>query len=203
MSVVDFWNEHWNSRCTEEGGITCNLGKAKRIITELWERPALIKAKILEIGCGPAIHIRNLRSVCPGWGSDYLGIDLSGRAVREAVNAGINAKVADICSFTSENGEKFDAFFLFDTLEHVEDHAGLAGALSRLASDNAVLLGNVPLFLTDQSKDGGYERQIDIQVLQKFILKTPFKYLHYDVYGIGGWPFMWFEARTWKESANA
>jgi len=117
---------------------------------------------------------------------------MSENAIKIAKRWGINAEVGSIYDFESD--EKFELFLFFDVLEHIEDHEKTAAQIKKLAADRYCIIGNVPLYLS-HVEDDGYEMEMNVKVLVNFLKMAGTKKVAHIVYGIKGWPYMWFEAQ--------
>jgi len=184
------WDSAWEKRIHEDGSIDCNTQKKDMIINELWMRPHLIKAEKLEIGCGPCMHIRRLIDVCSEWGENYTGIDMSGVAVEAARKAGVHVWVDSIYTTGKGFSSVYNAFFLFDVLEHLEDHKAAASSIKRLAKEQFTVLINIPLYL---SVGETFERPVNIYDVQAFLAACGAKDFTQKIYGINGLPYMFVE----------
>jgi 2-polyprenyl-3-methyl-5-hydroxy-6-metoxy-1,4-benzoquinol methylase len=189
-----YWDSEWSRRIKSDADITMNAQKADLLIRELWSRPQLIGMRKLEIGCGPAVHIRALASVCAEWSHQYTGIDTSEVAVESAKRCGLNVLKESI--YTFETGDRFDAFFLFDVLEHLEDHESVAARIKDMSSESVTMLVNIPLYKSDPEKNGGFERLLSIKDMHRFFNLCGVPKCSYNVYGINGWPYMLLEGAS-------
>jgi hypothetical protein len=126
------------------------------------------------------------------WKEKYTGIDMSENAINIAKRWGINAEVGSIYDFKSDT--KFQLFLFFDVLEHIENYEKTAEQIKKLADDRYCIIGNVPLYLS-HVEDDGYEREMNVAVLANFLNMAGTKQLAHIIYGINGWPYMWFEAQ--------
>jgi SAM-dependent methyltransferase len=194
MNTIPYWNDLWKERMSPGCDYELRNGeKAKHLINELWMKPQYIKKKKLDIGCGTGFHIKSLMENCKEWGENYWGVDLSEEAIGVARERGLNAQVMDISDFKSSFG--FELFLLLDTLEHIEDHEGLANKIMGISADKFTIFGNVPLYHSaSQITNGGFEHSMDVIKVNKFIKMCGIKKFYCDVYGIDGWPYMTFEA---------
>jgi 2-polyprenyl-3-methyl-5-hydroxy-6-metoxy-1,4-benzoquinol methylase len=191
-TAVQYWNQEWVDR--DKGRYTkCNGGKFKFVNEQLNSRASYIAPlETLEIGCGSGLHIKTLAFDHPEWAVNYTGIDLSENAVHIANRWGLNAEVGSIYDFKSD--KKFELFLFLDVLEHIGDYNKTSKQIKKLAADKFCVIGNVPLYLS-HSEDGAYEREMNVAVLAEFLNMVGFKQFAHIVYGINGWPYMWFEAQ--------
>lgn len=195
------WDGEWRRR-TQGNRIEINKEKLKFLTYQLWSRPWYAKLKKLDIGCGLAIHAREMKDTYVGWADKYYGLDLSETAIEKAKQSGLNVWVGSIFEMNHHNN--FDVFFLFDVLEHIEDHDRLAEKIKGLAVGHFIIFGNIPLYLTP-SKNGLFERPMNIVVLSEFLKKCGLGKLWYKVYDVVGLPYMVFEATnadTVRENIN-
>jgi SAM-dependent methyltransferase len=200
MGVVEYWDKEWTRRTAQPGMIRGNNTKAERLINALWKRPFFIPMRKLEVGCGPCLHIQALRQWNPLWGENYIGLDLSEVAIRRAQEAGVRAFKKSILDFQLKEAGfgfdgRFELFLFLDVLEHIEDHEGTAAKLRELGNpDGFMIFGNVPLYRSKHEQQGGFEREMNVDVLKAFLNAAGAGRFHHSIYGINGWPYMQFEA---------
>jgi len=190
--AVKYWDKEWSDR--DQGRYTkCNGGKFKFIQEQLKSRAAHIAPlETLEIGCGSGLHIKTLAFDQPAWAANYTGLDMSEGAVHIAKRWGLNVEVGSIYDFKSD--KKFELFLFLDVLEHIGDYEKLSKQIKKLAANKFCIIGNVPLYLS-HSDDGAYERKMNVAILAEFLNMVGFNQFAHIVYGINGWPYMWFEAQ--------
>lgn len=191
--ATQYWNKEWKRR--DEGHYTkCNTGKFQFIQKTLKSRASYIAPlETLEIGCGSCLHIKTLAFDHPEWKQNYIGIDLSETGIAIAKRWGINAEVASIYDFESD--KKFELFLFFDSLEHLNDHNRVAAQIKKLAADRFCIMGNIPLY-ESHNDDSAYERKMDVTIVSRFLKKAGINKFAHIIYGVMGWPYMWFEAQN-------
>ena len=192
---MNYWDKQWEKRIHSDGSVSGNSQKVRFLIEQLWMRPHLIKAEKLDVGCGPATHIRHLTDVCSEWGDKYIGIDTSKKAIEDAQRHGVNAFRYSIYDFTNYDRD-IEAFFFFDVLEHMEDHDKIAEKIKEIAAENYTILINVPLYKSNPESNGGYERLININDMVEFLSKAGISKYTHKVYGINGLPYLFMEGVT-------
>jgi SAM-dependent methyltransferase len=98
----------------------------------------------LLLGCGAGRHNRAIRRDRPDL--DLVGIDLSVRAIREAMRAGNGGAylVADAGQIPAAEGT-YDIVLLFDLLEHVPDVDRCVAEIARVLRPGGLFHGFVPL----------------------------------------------------------
>ena len=190
-NTPEYWDKEWDKRIIPNGGVIGNNQKVRILIQEIWSRPQLMNAMKLEIGCGPATHARHICKMCHNFGKGYLGIDTSQKAIDEAEGSGLHVMNESIYSF--ETDLRFDAFFFFDVLEHIKDHESVALKIKELGKKEFSVLINVPLYRSNLEENGGFERGVDIQVINNFFHTTGVKNFNHKIYGIRGYPYMFAE----------
>ena len=197
--ATKYWDKEWKRR--DKGRYTsCNAGKFEFVNKQLSSRSAHIAPlRTLEVGCGSCLHIKTLGFDHPEWKENYIGIDESPQAIEIANRWGINAEVANIYDFNPETSispllRKFELFLFLDVLEHIEHHDIVAEQIKKLSADKFCIIGNVPLYLS-HVEDDGYEREMNVNVIANFIRMVGINKFAHIVYGINGWPYMWFEAQ--------
>ena len=99
-------------------------------------------SRLLDVGCGPGTFLRRLREA--GWMGLYTGLDISDKAIREAMllsDCRADWIVADIESFRSD--EHWDAICFIESVYYIPI-AKLAGVVrrvsERLSPDGCVIV---------------------------------------------------------------
>lgn len=187
---TNYWDKTWGERIKDPHHVVLNGEKLKHLIKQLWLRPEYSIKEKLEIGCGSGIHAIRMRQYNPEWTNHWVGIDLSLKAADWGKNLGLNIIQGDIYTHTFD--KKFDAFLFLDVLEHIQDHDGLAARLIEIGKEHFSILGNIPLYRSEHSDS--CERDIDINVLGRFLKNCGFTGFYHGIYGINGFPYMFFEA---------
>jgi hypothetical protein len=141
--------------------------------------------------------------MCAEWKKNYTGIDLSEKAVANARKLGIEAYVADIhCQnprWSMDDGlmeyhyNAYELFLFLDSLEHIHHHVKLAEKVKQLAAEKFGIFGNVPLYHSVHAENEGIERPMNITLVARFLKKCGIDKFRHEVYGIHGWPYLWFE----------
>jgi len=191
----EYWNGVWQGRI-HENSVDMNHGKAKVVLKELCNRPYLAPMEKLDIGCGSGFHAIRLGAFNPLWKERWTGIDLAKSGIEYATQHGLKAFCQSVFDFDG-NGKKYGAFLLLDSLEHFEDLPLLGSKIRELADTEYIIIGNVPLY-TSAHEDGGVEKPIDINILNKFLITAGCRFLSQNIYGILAWPYLFFEAFNTK-----
>jgi len=207
VDFTEFWDHHWSGRIKGES-VEMNEGKMRHILRQLWKKPYLIPLRKLEVGCGTGIHIYYLSQLCEEWKRQYVGVDLSPTTIGFARKSGLQAFCGDITKGIEtvsdpltgakpEIMQDFQFFLFLDVLEHIPDHEAVAKKVRELASkDGFHIFGNIPLYRSAHEKNGGYEREMNIEELEKFMRACGIEKYEHNVYGINGWPYMTFEGKS-------
>jgi len=208
VNIKEYWDHEWSRRIVE-GGVLMNKEKFKYLVKQLWKRPYLIPLRKLEVGCGSGVHIRELSSLCKEWSGNYTGFDLSETAVKFAKRQGLNVWHGDITGDRKISQSPyapvgpFQLFLFLDVLEHMTDHQAVAAKVRELADpEGFIIFGNVPLYRSKHETEGGFEREMDIHVLRKFMEACGIEKFDHHVYGIDGWPYMIFEGGVERGAAR-
>lgn len=189
-----YWDDTWHERIKDPHHVDMNSEKLIFIMKQLYGRPEYAYKEKLEIGCGTGIHAVRMRQYNPLWAEHWTGIDLSEKAVAWGKNLGLkNIIQGDIYTYTFSFSKKFNAFLFLDVLEHIEDHDSLAKRLIEIGSEHINILGNIPLYRSEHSDH--YERDMDVNVLGRFLKNCGFNGFYHEIYGIRGFPYMFFEAK--------
>jgi hypothetical protein len=187
-----YWDKQWAER-TQSEVVSRNRGKFDKIISELWHRPHYAPLQKLDIGCGPAEHAAVMRDLYFNWTSGYKGIELS-KVCAEVAGTKYNlpVEVGDIYKY--ENGHiKTELFLLLDTFEHIEFPDKLADKIKELAAEKFYVFGNIPLYHSDPSEHGGFEKPMDVNDVTSFLAMCGIDKVWYEVYGINGYPYLIWE----------
>ncbi len=194
MNDVEYWNQSWKEKITDQGVLN-NVRKMNYLVGKFLERPQYVKFEKLDIGCGIAIlpfYVATLSNM--EFLEHYTGIDLSERSVEYGKHSGANIICGDV--FTYEFDKKFQVFMFMDSLEHIADHEKLAKRVKELAENDFWIIGNIPLYLSKHV--GEFEQEMNTIKLQKFLIACGGTGLENDIYGIYGYPYMFFEAHITK-----
>lgn len=189
---TEHWNKVWKDRI-HANRVEMNMDKYYFMMKSMVSRPYLAPMEKLDIGCGTGVHAAKLASFNPLWGLKWTGVDLSADAVAIARKYGMNAILADIYEFTGV-GKKYKVFLFFDSLEHFFDHERLGKKIVELADKDHIVIGNVPMYSSEHGD--GCERMVSTLDLFKFLVwagcteRPPAVH----IYGVRGFPYMFFEA---------
>lgn len=131
--------EYFSSgRDTEYGTPNRDLTPAVRRTNErrlaILRRHLPSQARLLEVGAGNA-HFGRLASR----ELEYVGIDLSDEAAREARREGLHVVRASLCHFVN-TGAPFDAVTLFHVFEHLMDPHDALATISELLKPGGILV---------------------------------------------------------------
>lgn len=192
---TEYWNNQWAER-TKADIVQRNRGKFDYLINELWKRPHYTSLIKLDIGCGPAEHAAAMEKIYCNWTVRYLGLELSDVCIREAKQRfSLHILKEDIYKFSKLEARPYELFLLLDTFEHIEFPLKLAEKIKELASDKFYIFGNIPLYHSDPSKKGGFEKPMDINDVYQFLNACGIDKIWYQVYGINGYPYLVWEGK--------
>jgi SAM-dependent methyltransferase len=197
---TNYWDNQWRERIKPDI-VERNRGKFDFLINELWKRPHYATLKKLDIGCGPAEHANEMEKLYSNWihAADstvtrYTGLELSDYCIRIAASRfGISIEQENIYKYITH--EKYELFLLLDTFEHIEFPEKLAEKIKELAAEKFYIFGNIPLYHSDPSKKGGYEKPMDVNDVCKFLKACGIDKMWYQVYGINGYPYLVWEGK--------
>lgn len=102
------------------------------------------KARILDVGCGSGILLRELKRLKL---VEELGIDVSSKAVSLAKRDGINARVFDVTKDDITQLGRFDVATVFEVLEHIPNPENLLITLKRCTPLIFVSIPNTGYYL--------------------------------------------------------
>ncbi len=196
INAVPYWDTQWEKRT--QNGIQLNVKKAYKLLGKFMEKEYYEKLEKLDIGCGLG-HICRYVSMFgqPEFENYYTGIDESKVAIDFGKKHGLNVVCGDILKY--EFDKKFDAFLLLDSLEHIEDHLGLANKIRSLAKDRYYIVGNIPLYQSDHVNEmGGFEHEMNSHKLTTFLHNCGAMGCEEEIYGCFGFPYMFFETMVKK-----
>jgi len=130
----------FNENGTEKG-IAKEMKKRSGRVDEILRVSKKKKGKLLDIGCGPGFFIALMKK--KGW--EVKGLDLSGWAVdfaREKLGLDVyQGRIEEI-----EFKEKFDVITMYHLLEHLPDPLGSLKRVSKIITDNGILVIKGPNF---------------------------------------------------------
>ena len=194
--IASYWDKIWTKRI--DGNYVMHNSQKRKVLLNILKNRNYKGKEIMEVGCGTAIHAMLLSAVDPYWQDHWTGVDLSERAVNFARERGFNAHCADFLDFSppANSPQKFDVFLFLDSMEHLENLDEIANRVRIFSNPKYIVFGNVPLYQSEHEKDGGFERHMDIHVVCDFLKKCGMEGLCHRIYGINGYPYMWFEAEA-------
>jgi SAM-dependent methyltransferase len=109
-------------------------------------------ARVLDVGCGGGSFVAMARMD----GYDAEGIDFNPDLVAGAAAAGLPVSAVDISGLEAHlRGRQYDAFTMWQVLEHLEDPAGTLRQLRAVASPKTILVVAVPsdrFYLAERSR---------------------------------------------------
>ena len=188
-----YWNETWQGRIKDDGTVTCNILKYRKVMDYLWSKPNFFFANKLDIGCGPAQHAVTMAQLARGYKETWVGLDLSETAIAYATKRGMDAHCLNFLEWDGGNYQPFGVFFFWDSLEHFEDLKAVAAKVKELAAEKFTICGNIPLFHSPIHEKGGVENHMDIDVIRDFWNDCGYDKEWFSIYGTMGWPFLMFE----------
>ena len=134
--VRDYYETYWSVN-----GF-CPRGRIWPELSDVYQQHIPANSKILDVGCGDG-HTSGV------WlrdhGHDYIGVDISENAVRDARSIDINAhRIEDVASLPFSD-ETFDAVVCIEVLEHLfAPQRALKEILRVLKPGRGVLIATVP-----------------------------------------------------------
>lgn len=131
----DYFTSH---QATEKGYATGEMTPAARKTNEkrmsILRRSTEGQARVLEVGAGTGLFGELVAEEF-----DYVGIDLSEQAVREARRRGLDVYRASLASFVNTGGG-FDAVTLFHVFEHLPDPHDALSRIKELVKPGGVVV---------------------------------------------------------------
>lgn len=99
-----------------------------------------IKAKILDVGCGWGnfLQILNKNHL------EYLGIDISQKAVAICNKKGLNCLKTDLINLSKNGRQKYSLITFFQVIEHLKNPLEYLRAAKKLLKKNGILLITTP-----------------------------------------------------------
>lgn len=138
------WYRQWYRALTRSSLGVCArlyLDRANSFLNLLSFAGLSLGAQLLDVGCGIGDWMVLFRSR----GFDVYGVDLNPKAVRIAVERGLNVRCMR-AEELAKSGERFDVVVLSQLLEHVQDPVGVLLGLHSLLQPEGKLLIAVPNF---------------------------------------------------------
>ncbi len=133
-------------------------------------------SKVLEIGCGNGVFLKQLSNLNLNYEID--GCDLNLLAINQAIDQRHNLTIYDIHQRNIDLKDKYDAIFLLDVIEHIDDdNKFLESALFHLKPGGRVYI-NVPAYQWLYSKydtEAGHKRRYSKKTLKDLTLKLNMK----------------------------
>lgn len=194
------WNSTWEKRIHGDN-VAMNADKYRFIMKQLLIRPYLAPLEKLDVGCGTGIHAARMSVFNPLWKLRWTGVDLADSGIALAQNNGLNAISGDFYEFDGA-GKKYQVFMFLDSLEHFFDHERLGRKIVELAAEEYIIIGNVPLY---RSKHGEVcERDVDAMAFIEFLKAAKCAVVEpsVNIYGIKGYPYMFFETSNTGRDYN-
>jgi hypothetical protein len=189
-----YWDKQFARRIINNIHFKGNWDKYDIIVKELWSKPYLLPLNKLEIGSGLCPVAIRFKELCPSWLEAYTAVEQSKVAVEWVKRNGIDAYCSCIMDFNSE--KKFEVFMMFDVLEHIEDVNALAEKIKSLATEKYRIIGNIPLYSSKHDPEEGFERLMNIDVLNEDMAEMGCNKITHLIYGSHGWPYMMWEAHN-------
>lgn len=131
--LTDYYNTKYLSNCKE--------GDSSRV--DIWTpfiKPIPINKKILDIGCGPGVHILSLLK-----SNEVHGIDIIDDYIESAKS---NGYISQKCDVEKENlpfdNEYFDLVICTDVFEHLFNPLNLGKEIDRVTKPTGMLFASVP-----------------------------------------------------------
>jgi SAM-dependent methyltransferase len=150
--VGSYYDTYWS-----ESGFNPEFALA-RAVARLLERHTQQGDRCLDVGCGDG------RTAGP-WlrdrGRDYVGVDVSERAVAAARELGLDARAIDDPAALPFADREFDAALCLEVFEHLFQPQLAAGEILRVLKPGGVLVATVPNFAY-------WRRRADVLVLGRF-----------------------------------
>lgn len=95
-------------------------------------------ACVMEIGCGKGNFAKQIST------NRYIGLEISGKAVREAQSVGLNVFQQHIQDYLKQHTEKYDIVCAFQVLEHVSGINDFISSAIQCLKPNGLLILSVP-----------------------------------------------------------
>jgi len=110
----------------------------------LWAAAQVSGGRVLDVGSGEGFGA----AILAGGAAEVTGIDVDERAVEHAAAnytaANVRFEAASALDLSRFADGSFDAVVAFEMIEHVSDHERLMGELTRVLSDDGLLLVSTP-----------------------------------------------------------
>lgn len=134
LNVKRYYEQYW----IDVGEYSRNLGP--RTIRAL-ETQIRLTSRVLEVGCGPG---QTVGRWSVGRCAEYVGVDISENAVRDARRLGLDARVVEDASGLPFDDSSFDVVVCLEVLEHLFQPHLATREMLRVLRPGGVLIATVP-----------------------------------------------------------
>lgn len=134
LNVKNYYEQYWI------GIGEYSRGLGPRTLRAL-ETQIRLTSHVLEVGCGPGCTVGRW-SV--GRCAEYIGVDISENAVRDARKLGLDARVVEDASCLPFDDSSFDVVICLEVLEHLFQPHLAAREMLRVLRPGGVLIATVP-----------------------------------------------------------
>ena len=152
-----YWNGEGKNRFDlATGKVVDNYGKRRLLVQELLKYD-FEKSKVLELGTGLGVTAFTVGCLNPGF--SYRGFDISETFARAANQLwGLSVTVGDAGNPLPFKTDEFNAFWAFDTLEHIHPNkrASLFSELNRILKKD-----NRSLFILNPLSESKHDEEFD------------------------------------------
>jgi len=137
-----------------------------------------------EVGCGNGLLQRHVEDE---YGIQVAGFELNELALQKSLSRISPLYCYDVYQRAAEFRSKFDALFLFDVLEHIEEQQSFLDAVAFHLKETGTLVVNVPAYQSLYSRydeAAGHFRRYSIGYLREIAESTGLKVRSYTYWGL-------------------
>ena len=152
--------------------------------------PELANRKLLEIGCGNGLLIRQFEK---HFNIVVDGCDLNLKILRTIKNIKGRLFVLNIYDKPPDLINEYDGIILFDVLEHIDDDAGFLKTASQYLKKSGWVFINVPalkFLFSKYDRMAGHKRRYNKKTLQELIAKNNIEIISIYYWGLSMIPLV-------------
>src|SRR5262245_55869415 len=136
MKPADYYEHYWSDE-----GFNPRGGEIPSTLRDLLATNLAGVRRCLDVGCGTGERTGELVKSA---GVEYVGVDISDNAVREAQRRGVDARKIDDAASLPFDDNSFDAVICIEVLEHLFEPQRAVDEMRRVLSSGGKVIITVP-----------------------------------------------------------